>query len=94
MGDRLPVHRHPPTAASSRSCDVVDEFTHESLSDLISHSIDSDATVACLEQVVTGRGNHPAFIRCDNGPELTANALRDWCRFGGAGSSYIEPGSP
>ena len=36
----------------------------------------------------------PRFIRCDNGPELTANALKDWCRFGGAGTSYIDPGSP
>src|SRR5829696_484994 len=27
-------------------------------------------------------------------PELTAHALRDWCRFTGAGASYIEPGSP
>ena len=36
----------------------------------------------------------PEFIRCDNGPELTANALRDWCRFSGTGTSYIEPGSP
>ena len=26
--------------------------------------------------------------------ELTANALRDWCRFSGTGSSYIEPGAP
>jgi putative transposase len=32
--------------------------------------------------------------RMDNGPEVTANALRDWCRFGRAGSSQIEPGSP
>jgi putative transposase len=40
------------------------------------------------------RGRPPRFIRCDNGPELTANALRDWCRFTGAGTSYIEPGSP
>jgi len=30
----------------------------------------------------------------DNGPELTANALRDWCRFSGSGTSDIEPGSP
>jgi putative transposase len=30
----------------------------------------------------------------DNGPELTAHALRDWCRFSDAGTSYIEPGSP
>jgi transposase InsO family protein len=36
----------------------------------------------------------PAHLRCDNGPELTANALRDWCRFSRAGSAYIEPGSP
>jgi hypothetical protein len=34
------------------------------------------------------------YIRCDNGPELTANALRDWCHFSGAGSAYIDPGSP
>ena len=27
-------------------------------------------------------------------PRATANALRDWCRFGGAGAAYIEPGSP
>jgi putative transposase len=26
--------------------------------------------------------------------ELTANALRDWCRFGGCGTGYIKPGSP
>ena len=73
---------------------VVDEFTRESLSDLADHYIDADATVASLDKIVGARGGHPGFIRCDNGPELTANALRDWCRFGGAGTSYIEPGSP
>ena len=26
-------------------------------------------------------------------PKLTANALRDWCRFSRTGSSYIEPGA-
>ena len=26
----------------------------------------------------------------DNGTELTANALRDWCRFSGSGTVYIE----
>ena len=33
-------------------------------------------------------------MRCDNGPELTAHALRDWCRFRRAGTAFIEPGSP
>ena len=73
---------------------VVDEYTRESLTDLVDHSIDADATVACLDKIAGARGRHPAFIRCDNGPELTANALRDWCRFAGTGTSYIEPGSP
>jgi putative transposase len=73
---------------------VVDEFTRESLADVVDHSIDADATVAALDKVVGLRACHPEFIRCDNGPELTANALKDWCRSGGAGSSYIDPGSP
>jgi len=30
----------------------------------------------------------------DNGPEMTAKALRDWCRFSGVDRSFIEPGSP
>jgi putative transposase len=43
---------------------------------------------------VAVRGRAPEHIRCDNGPELTANALRDWCRFSLTATSYIEPGSP
>lgn len=72
---------------------VVDEFTRESLADLVSRRIDSDTTVATLEKVMASRGA-PRFIRCDNGPELTANAIKDWCRFTGTGTSYIDPGSP
>jgi putative transposase len=30
----------------------------------------------------------------DNGPELIAWALRDWCRLTGSATVYIEPGSP
>jgi putative transposase len=30
----------------------------------------------------------------DNGPEMMATALKDWCRFNTAGTIYIEPGSP
>ncbi len=36
----------------------------------------------------------PANLRTDNGRELAANALRDWCRFSDVGTAYIEPGSP
>jgi len=73
---------------------ITDEFTRESLSDLVAYSIDADTTVAELDRIVGQRGCRPTFIRMDNGPELTAYALRDWCRFTGAGTSYIDPGSP
>jgi putative transposase len=72
---------------------IVDEFTREALTITVDRRIDADATVAALDQLLTQR-HAPRFIRCDNGPELTANALRDWCRFTGAGTSYIEPGAP
>jgi putative transposase len=73
---------------------VVDEFTREALAIECHRRIDSDHTVATLERLVSVRGRAPKHVRCDNGPELTANAIRDWCRFSGAGSAYIEPGSP
>jgi putative transposase len=73
---------------------VVDEHTREALTITVERRIDADATVAVLDRLVAERGTAPQFIRCDNGPELTANALRDWCRFAGAGTSYIEPGAP
>ena len=50
--------------------------------------------MAVLDRLVAERGTAPRSIRCDNGPELTAYALRDWCRFNQAETSYIEPGSP
>ncbi len=73
---------------------VVDEFTREALAIECHRRIDADKTVAALDRLVAERGTAPAFIHCDNGPELTANTLRDWCRFSRAASAYIEPGSP
>jgi putative transposase len=73
---------------------VVDEHTREALAIEVNRRIDADATVKVLDRLVTERGTAPRFLRCDNGPELTANALRDWCRFTGSGTGYIEPGSP
>jgi putative transposase len=73
---------------------VVDEHTREALAIAVDRRIDADATVKVLDRLVAERGRPPRCLRCDNGPELTANALRDWCRFAGAGTSYIEPGSP
>ena len=73
---------------------VVDEFTREALVVECRRRIDADRTVTVLDRILATRGRSPEFIRCDNGPEFTANALRDWCHFSRAGSAYIEPGSP
>jgi len=93
VGTRLPVRRHVGRP-HDQDLHVVDEYTRESLADVVAYNIDADATVNALDTIVDKRGTAPAFTRCDNGPELTANALRDWCRFSGTGASYIEPGSP
>jgi len=73
---------------------VVDEHTREALAIRVARSIDSDHTVRVLDEIVRERGAGPELVRMDNGPELTANALRDWCRFGRRGTAYIDPGSP
>ena len=89
------------TSSSTRPADgqtlkllnVVDEFTREALQMLVKRSITADEAVAALERIAAERGA-PQHIRCDNGSELTAHALRDWCRFTATATSYIEPGSP
>lgn len=71
----------------------VDEFTREALVMRVGRSCDADQVVTELERIVVDRGA-PCYLRCDNGPEFIAAALADWCRFAGAGTVFIEPGSP
>ncbi len=72
---------------------IVDEFTRESLAMLVARSIDAETVVGSLQRLCGERGA-PELLRCDNGPEMTAHALRDWCTLSGAGTAFIEPGSP
>ena len=74
--------------------DAVEEVTWDALAIECRPRIDAGYTVTVLDQRVAERKTAPGFIRCDNGPELTANALRGWCRFSRTGGAYIEPGSP
>jgi putative transposase len=73
---------------------VTDEHTREALATPAARRITADDTLSTLEQVVEQRGHPPAYIRCDNGPELTAEALKDWCRFNNTTVSSVEPGAP
>ena len=74
-------------------CNVVDEFTGEALAMRVARSCDADQVVTIIEALVAERGA-PTHLRMDNGPELIAWALRDWCRLAGTTTTYIEPGSP
>ncbi|RFZ05442.1 Integrase core domain protein [Mycobacterium marinum] len=72
---------------------VIDEFTRQALAIEVDRSITADGVVAVLDRLATARGA-PAYVRFDNGPEFVAQAVNDWCRFTGAGSLFIDPGSP
>jgi putative transposase len=73
---------------------VVDEFTREALAMEAERSIDADKVIDILDQIIVEQHRRPALLRCDNGPEMTSHALRDWCRFSQTGAAFIEPGSP
>lgn len=72
---------------------IVDEFTREALAMRVGRTCSADELVSVIEALVAERGA-PGHLRMDNGPELIAWGLRDWCRMAGTGTIYIEPGSP
>ena len=71
----------------------VDEFTRECLVCEPRRSITADDVVNVLDRLATTRGT-PTYVRFDNGPEFVAHAIADWCRFNGANTVFIDPGSP
>jgi putative transposase len=76
-----------------KSLNIVDEHTRQALATEVSRSCDADGLTRVLDRLGAEHGA-PGFLRMDNGPELVAQALRDWCRFNTTGTIYIEPGSP
>lgn len=76
-----------------KSLHVVDEHTREALAMRVARTCTSDQVVDVLIDLVASRGA-PAHLRMDNGPEMIAWALRDYCRLAGARTAFIEPGSP
>lgn len=71
----------------------VDEYTRECLVSHAERSITADDVVTILDRLAAQRGA-PVYVRFDNGPEFVAHAVADWCRFNGASTVFIDPGSP
>ncbi len=81
------------TAGPLNGAPSVDEHTREALATDVGRHCTADDVVGIIERLVAHRGA-PKHLRMDNGPELIAWALRDWCRLHHTTTSYIEPGSP
>ncbi len=74
-------------------CNIVDEYTREALAIRVERTCTAENVITVIEQLVKQRGT-PKYLRADNGPEMIAWTLRDYCRLAGTTTAYIEPGSP
>lgn len=67
--------------------------TPRSLSSVIERNITAEHLAAVLDGLVGSRGVAPLVLRLDNGPELIATTLSNWCT-GRTGMLFIPPGQP
>ncbi len=73
--------------------DIIDEYSRECLAILVKRRITSQDVIEQLFELIIFRGI-PEHIRSDNGPELTAKAIRRWLNRVGVKTLFIEPRSP
>ena len=72
---------------------LIDEHTRECLALKVARRINSFGVIETLADAMLENGV-PEHVRCDNGPEMIAKALREWLAGLGTRPLYIEPGSP
>ena len=76
-----------------RMLTLIDEHTRECLAIDVARRLGSEDVLERLSDLFVRRGV-PDYIRSDNGPEFTANAVRTWLERIGVKTRFIEPGSP
>ena len=72
---------------------IVDEYTRECLAIEVGRRPCSEDVLATLAELFVRRRT-PPYLRSDNGPEMTAKAVREWLERVGVATLFIEPGSP
>lgn len=77
-----------------RMLTVVDLYTREALAIEVDTSLSGLRVARVLEQVIAARGQAPAAIVMDNGPELTSRALDQWAYGRNVRLHFIDPGKP
>ncbi len=78
---------------SFRMLTIVDEHTRECLAIDVARKLKSEDVLERLSDLFIYRGV-PKYIRSDNGPEFTANKVREWLERVEVQILFIEPGSP
>ena len=74
-----------------RVLNVVDDFSRESVLQLVDFSISGSRVGRELDQLSR---KLPKTIVCDNGPEFTSKALFFWAKRAGVKLHFIQPGKP
>ncbi len=87
------VHDRTHNGRPLKILTVIDEYTRECLTLRVERRMTSEQVLETLAGLFVYRGV-PDHIRSDNGPELTALAVRDWLGKVGVKTLYIAPGSP
>jgi len=77
-----------------RMLTVVDLYTREALAIEVDTSLSGVRVARVLDGVIAERGQVPAAIVMDNGPELTSRALDQWAYDRGVRLHFIDPGKP
>ena len=72
---------------------VVDDFTKESVTIEVGHSLTGEGVAAALDQAAQIRG-YPEAIRTDQGPEFTSRAFDQWAYERRIVIWLIQPGKP
>jgi putative transposase len=72
---------------------IIDEFTRECLTIDVARTLKSEDVLERLSDLFICRGV-PKYLRSDNGPEFTANKVRDWLKHVEVQTLFIAPGSP
>jgi putative transposase len=76
-----------------RTLNVLDEGVREALAIEVDTSLPARRVVRVLDRLVQFRGA-PLALRMDNGPELIAQELVEWCAAQGIQMRHIQPGKP
>lgn len=76
-----------------RTLNVLDEGNREVLAIEVETSLPSRRVTEVLDQLVALHGR-PQKLRLDNGPELIAAPLTEWCQAQGITLGHIQPGKP